>query len=328
MASTPPYFFIRARLAHTHIPCPMFHVPYSGTQDEARALLGDGLDTTNTINTTSSATNGATNPSIHQHQHHHSRGAGSAAGAGVAEQRRRGGSRHQDGGGAPGDEGSLTQSMSLYMKNTRRFFNSYWSKLAKQQRERTRKMAAANAKRSEDRDEGGVGEVGGDGGGVATDPTFFRSRSLTLLERERQSPWENGTQPSALAPALSKELPAELEMRDIEAGAGSIDIEASDGRDLEGGDEASPLLPATEAGDGTQGGEGVVGRPLRRNDRVMMTTGDLTRLVTMDEEQQGAGEASAQEARDNDRINGSIGAKVGQQRLLILISISIQGNVL
>lgn len=239
---------------------PTFH-----TQDEEQALLRTSdseamLCTRNGV---------ASHPIPIQFQKHGettSRGTGIGQGAGGV------GLGDGDGGSLVRDDKSLLQGLTFYAKSTRRFFNSYWSKLAKQQRERTRRMAAANTvlfkNKSEDKKEseglllGGGRRVNG------------KSSLGGLMNHERQPPWRLL---GATPPLVAEERSSEFEMTDLETG--------------DGDDEAAP-----EAGGGTGGGERSEGRPLRRGDGVMVTTGDLTRLMV--DEQQRAGEASAQEERN------------------------------
>lgn len=256
------------------------------TQDEEQALLRNDDSEAILCTRNSVAPHHPLPIQFQKHGETTSRGMGIGQGAGGV------GLGDGDGGGLVRDDKSLLQGLSFYVKSTRRFFNSYWSKLAKQQRERTRRMAAANTvlfkNKSEDKKES-EGLLMGSGRRVDG-----KSSLGALTDHERQSPWGL---PGATPPLVAEERSSELEMTDLETGDG------------DGDDEATRMVPATEAGDGTGGGERNEGRPLRRGDRVMVTTGDLTRLMA--DEQQRAGEASAQEERD--RATGPHVSKVTQR---------------
>lgn len=260
-------------------------------QDEEQALLRNGEGSEAILCTRNGVAPHAIPIQFQKHGETTSRGVGIGQGArGV-------GLGDGDGGGLARDDKSLLQGVTFYVKSTRRFFNSYWSKLAKQQRERTRRMAAANTVLFKDKGEDKEKNEGLLlGGGRRVDG---KSPLGAPMDHERQSPWLLGAPP----PLVAEERNSELEMTDLETGDG------------DGDDEAVRLVPATEAGDGTGGGERSEGRPLRRGDRVMVTTGDLTRLVA--DEQQRAGEASAQEERD--RATGPRVSKVSR-RLDIFMS--------
>lgn len=248
-------------------------------QDAAQALLG-GM-------ATSAANKGYNdNNSINGNDKNH----GSwNSGAGDAEQIRGDAIHHRQ--GLPtvnhkghGDDRSFLRGLRFFVKSTRGLVNSYWSTVARQQRERSRRMSNSKSKALDGDD--GIEEAEGllgrgaqrAGAAGATNGTLHRSWSSI-----------------AVGSSQGGSTMQEVELSDIEAGSGSGGVRGMgfDARELAGGGEAVALLPATEAGDGTGYGGDCALNSLRRGVRSRATTGDLI-LLARDEEQ-GAGEDSAQE---------------------------------
>ena len=284
---------------------------------------------------------------LHHHHHHHlhlHHGEGGAGGGGVGGEKngRSGqGQDHVNSNASPSNRKGHDEDRSLFsgvgqiVKRARRRVNSYLSALARQQRELARQQrerertkssappAFEDAEAAESLLENRNGEGGG-GNQAGNDGFSAQGQGQGLLHRS-QSAIFVGNGPLSLRDD-SQKSPKALRQEQRESGNASIAIELANmeagGGDfgdaledvaLGGGDEAAPLLPSEEAEFSGGGGVEVAGS-LRRG-HMRQTTGDLVRLHR--EEQQGAGEDSAQE--DRERSRGAAGAQVSRRSGIICL---------
>lgn len=176
--------------------------------------------------------------------------------------------------------------MGALWTSTKRLVNSYASTLSKQQRERARRMSSNSAiTLLADTDESDEVESGNSRSGTVLLP---RSRSSIAVGRGLSAE-EKPSRSSA----------AELELTSMME-SGNEGNRAGDrediGKSVEGGDTVAAIRGKVAGGE-----RGMVMGTLRRGGRARNTTGNLVRLLK-DEEQQGAGEDSAQEDKKGGRF--------------------------
>lgn len=171
--------------------------------------------------------------------------------------------------------------------STKRLVNSYASTLSKQQRERARRMSSNSARTLlADTDESDEVVSGNIRGGTDLLP---RSRSSIAVGRGL-----------SVEEKHSRSSTAELEITSMmESGNGGDreDNREDAGKSVEGGDTVAAMRDKVAGG---ERGSMAMGT-MRRGGRARNTTGNLVRLL-MYEEQQGAGEDSAQEDKKGGRF--------------------------
>lgn len=276
-------------------------------QDAAQALLS-GL----TVASSSNNTNG------NHHQHHNGF-------MGKRDVHQNGGSGGGGGGGGGPDEPSTPSSnrkghdeeqtlmggVGNLVKRARRGVNSYFSALARQQKELARQQRERARKKSSTFDflvdaEEGVGLLaiagGGDAAGAggvggraeATDGApLHRSKSAVFVPPRQAQQLETPISTTALETRSTGVVEDAVELQDV----GETDAF------LQSGDMSYGLEEGGGKGSVGASGRGVA---MTRGGRAGMTTGDLVRLYR--EEEQGAGEDSAQ---DEDRERPGALKKVG-----------------
>ena len=256
-------------------------------QDAAQALLG-GLAVS------------AANNSNDNHHHHHN-------GASLQKVRGGGGGGVQDSPNTPGsnrkghdEEQTLLSGVGNLMKRARRGVNSYFSALARQQKEIAREQRERHRKKSSNFDflvdaEEGVGllAIAGaeseasrgleDGAGTNGGP-LHRSQSAVFVPLRPQEEQADAPDPTTVLETRSSGVASDLgELRDVS--------------------EASAFLQGVDGSYGGAGGILQAGEStMKRGGRARLTTGDLVRLYR--EEEQWAGEDSAQD-EDRERSRAS-----------------------
>lgn len=267
---------------------------FTVSQDAAQALFaGFAVSTANNSNS-------------HHLHHHHNGGAG--MGDGHQKVRGSGGGRgKQDALNTPGsnrkghdEEQTLLSGVGNMMKRARRGVNSYFSALARQQKEIAREQRERHRRKTSNMDilidaEEGVGllAIGGgtedgtggleNGAGTNGGP-LHRSQSAVFVPSRPAEPQAEAPDSSTVLETMSNDMAVDpAELRDV-------------------CDEASFLQDVKESHAETRGRLGAGESSLKRGGLARLTTGDLVRLHR--EEEQGAGEDSAQD-EDRERSRAS-----------------------
>lgn len=226
--------------------------------------------------------------------HHSTRGVGNSAQSGGSGGQYRPPNTPPSDVKGHGEDPSMLRGVGDWIKKSRRWVNSYWSRVARLQRERSRRMAS-NSTFLGDTDEGdSLREDGVGVGGQGPNGPMPRSQSSIFVRRGGAS------QPGRTGQVKGTSTANELELANMEGGNG-VAGGVLDGEGSEAGGEVVALL-GREVGNGES-----AAASLRRDGRMRVSTGDLVRLVR--EEGQEAGEDSAQE--DRERHNGAGGSQVG-----------------
>lgn len=226
-------------------------------------------------------------------------------------QKGRGGAGKQDESNTPSsnrkghdEEQTLLRGVGNMMKRARRGVNSYFSALARQQKEIAREQRERHRRKSSNYDilveaEEGVGLL-----------------AIAGAEDGAEDGLENGTvtnggplhrsQSAVFVPSRPAEQQADAPGSMVVSETRSAGV-AADPRELGDVSESASFLDGVEGSYGEAGGRLEAGEKnsLKRGGRVRLTTGDLVRLYR--EEEQGAGEDSAQD-EDRERSGAS---KVG-----------------
>ncbi|CAN0084987.1 unnamed protein product [Ectocarpus sp. 6 AP-2014] len=291
--------------------------------------------------------NGHGNTNGHPHHHHHHRNRDGVAGIGDPRQdgRSSGGGGGGGGGGGvqrqeppntPGsnrkghdEEETLLRGVGDLLTRARRGVNSYFSALARKQRNVARQQRERARRKSSSSNncdflveaEEGVGLLSIAGGGTeSADATkaaaaaaanggpLHRSQSAVFVpSRPDQQAADASSATSALETRSAGVVTDVGELRDVSEMDPFLQEEV-EGLDAGCGVEASAGGLSARGGGGGGGGGG---GSMNRAGRAGLTTGDLVRLYR--EEEQGAGEDSAQD-EDRERLGSSQGKSVGGRR--------------
>lgn len=205
---------------------------------------------------------------------------------------------------------SVRSSVGLFVKSNVRWINSYWSAVARQQRQRSRrKNSAANAlgDRQEEED---LLEKSAHAEAVSNS-LLHRSHSAVFMEQDPTQTIGSGRGETNRG--------TEIELATMEEGGGDVAAGgALSTRELiRRGGETEALLPGSRAGPvgGEGGGDSLKVGTLRRGGVMRATTGDLKMLIREEEpsreEQTQQQEDGESKAGDQEAGAATMGSQVG-----------------